>query len=80
MYIQPVKKILKNFRKSPSYFTRKLELIQKLSVVSWLRVTLPYLDEDEDDMKRDYDISQIYFRYVSYKEIIQLFSKIQILS
>ncbi len=46
-----MKKILKNLRKSksPSYFTRKLELMQKLTVVSWLRVTLPDLDEDDDD-------------------------------
>ena len=49
-------------------------------MVSWLRETLPDLAEDEDEMKRDYSISWMYFRYVLYKEIIQLFSKKPILS
>ena len=67
-YIQSVKKILKNLCKSPSYFTRKLELMQKLTWVSWLRVTLPDLDEDDDKMIRNYDESRMYFRYRSYEE------------
>ena len=79
-YIQSVKKILKNLRKSPSYFTRKLEMMQKLTVVSWLRVTLPDLDEDDDEMIRNYDESRMYFRYQSYKEIFQLFARKQIIS
>ncbi len=70
-----MKKIIKNLCKSPSYFTRKLELMQKISVVSWLRVTLPDLDEDDDDMIRNYDESRMYFRYRLYEEIFQLFAK-----
>ena len=53
----------------------KLEMMQKLLVVSWLRVTLPDLDEDDDDMICNYEESRMYFRYRPYKEVFQLFAK-----
>ncbi len=55
-------------------------MMQKLTVVSWLRVTLPDLDEDDDNMMSNCNESRMYFRYRSYKENFQLFAKKQILS
>ena len=40
-YIQSVKKILKSMQQSSSYFVKKMILIQKLSVVQWMKSKIP---------------------------------------
>ena len=39
-FIQTVKKVLVSMRRSASYFSKKLTIVQKLNVLSWIRMSI----------------------------------------
>ena len=74
-FIQTVKKVLISMRKTTSYFVRKMELMQKLTTMSWIADKIRWKNKGK---KKEYP--RMYFRYESMEEIEERLIEGQVLS
>ena len=74
-FIQTVKKVLVSMRKTTSYFVRKMELMQKLTTMSWMADRIRRKNKGQ---KKEYP--RLYFRYESMVEIEEKLREGQVLS
>ena len=74
-FIQTVKKVLVSMRKTTSYFVRKMELMQKLTTMSWMADRIRRQNKGQ---KKEYP--RLYFRYESMVEIEEKLREGQVLS
>ena len=74
-FIQTVKKVLVSMRKTISYFVRKMELMQKLTTMSWMADRIRCKNKGK---KKEY--TRLYFRYESMEEIEEKLREGQVLT
>ncbi len=73
-FIQTVKEVLVSLRTTSSYYSKKLVLVQKLTVMSWIRKQLAKRIHEKKEYK------SMYHRYDSLDTIENLFKKGRIIS
>jgi len=74
-YIQTVKKVLISMRKTTSYFTRKMVVLQKVTVIAWLK------DKLRRKMRRGRgQYNRMYYRYESLSEVEEKYENGEVLS
>ena len=74
-YIQTVKKVLVSMRKTTSYFMRKMEVMQKVTTISWLKDKLR-----KNGGRERSQYPRMYHRYESLDEVKESFESGDLLS